>query len=235
MKITYAYTQDVRGTKDWATAIVYPVGEYVKVGKDTYRSLIAHTSGVFATDLDAGRWVLDMNAAVPTGFPQNDNQKNVIFSFNVGDWRCTIQPNPVGSTVAVEVPAKVLRQAAMPGSGLAVPAPAGGDRGPHEDWLFLQDSVEYTYTTRQLVGAGVIEKQMPVGAVVGQEGRMILYKGATTIKADDWTERLIRPFLITAADLATRQTGQPSSGSAPTVNAAARTITNNGGDGYNHI
>lgn len=235
MKITYAYTQDVRGTKDWATGITYPVNEYVKVGKDTYRSLTAHTSGTFSTDLAAGKWVLDMNAVVPSAFPQNDQQKNAIFSFNVGDWRCTIQPNPVGSSVAVEVPAKVLRQPAVPGSGLAVPAPGVGDRGPHEDYLFLQDSVEYTYTTRQLVAAGVIEKQMPVGAVPGQEGRMILYKGATTIKADDWTERLIRPFLITAADVANRQTGQPASGSAPTINAAARTITDNGGDGYNHI
>lgn len=171
--------------------------------------------------------------------PGNDCMKNMVFSFTLGDARFTVQPNPPGSTQAVEVPAKILRQGALVGSGITIPTPAVGDRGPHEDFLFMKDSVEYTYTTRALVGGGVIEKQMPSGAQIGDEGRMILYKGCTSV-ADagangTWTARLVRPFIISAADLTDRQTGWPSSGSVPTIDVTSKSVVNNGGDGYAHI
>ena len=103
----------------------------------------------------------------------------------------------------------------------------------------MQDSVEYTYTTRALITGGVVEKQMPVGAQVGQEGRMILYKGATSVANagpdGDWTERLVRPFLITAADIANRESSQPASGAVPTVDPTTMSVVDNSGDGYNHV
>lgn len=44
----------VRGV--WVTATAYAAGNIVKQGTGTYLALSAHTSGVFATDLAAGKW-----------------------------------------------------------------------------------------------------------------------------------------------------------------------------------
>jgi len=51
-------TLDLTTITDWATATVYTVNHGVLFGFNLYRCLIAHTSGDFATDLAAGRWVL---------------------------------------------------------------------------------------------------------------------------------------------------------------------------------
>jgi hypothetical protein len=174
----------------------------------------------------------------PYGIDANDTAKNRVIGFTLGDFRLVVQPGPPGNTTPVEVPSKLLREPAVAQSGIQVPAAGVGDLKPNEDFLFIRDSVEYTYTTRELIGTTVIEKQMPVGAVAGMEGRMILYKGCTTLGdaiVGNWTGRLIRPFLITAADLANRQTGWAAPGSAPTVDATNKLIVDNGGDGYNHI
>ena len=42
----------------WVTATAYSVGASVTHGSAFYRALVAHTSGVFATDLAAGNWIL---------------------------------------------------------------------------------------------------------------------------------------------------------------------------------
>jgi hypothetical protein len=42
----------------WATAKSYLFGNAVTINSNLYRCLVAHTSGVFATDLAAGKWVL---------------------------------------------------------------------------------------------------------------------------------------------------------------------------------
>lgn len=41
----------------WVTSTVYAVGNFVTNGGITYYCLVAHTSGTFATDLAAGKWV----------------------------------------------------------------------------------------------------------------------------------------------------------------------------------
>jgi lambda family phage minor tail protein L len=43
-------------TTAWATSTVYAVGALVNSSSFSYRCLIAHTSGTFATDLAAGKW-----------------------------------------------------------------------------------------------------------------------------------------------------------------------------------
>lgn len=162
-----------------------------------------------------------------------NTQKNIVLSFTLGDQ--IIKVEPTAASVSFEVPAKVLRNAGAAGSGLV---PTNTGKGPHQDYLFMRDSLEYSYTTRALVGGSVVEKIMPVGAVPGMEGRMILYKGCTDIKdclTGNWTARLIRPFTINATDLQDRESGWPSSGSAPTVDVASKSIVDNGGDGYNHV
>lgn len=175
---------------------------------------------------------------LPPEIYASDIAKNKVIGFTLGDFRVVVQPGPPGNTTPVEVPSKLMREPTLAMSGVQVPPAGVGDLKPNEDFMFMRDSVEYTYVTRTLVGGGVIEKQMPVGAVPGMEGRMILYKGCTTLGdaiVGNWTARLIRPFLITAADLTDRQTGWPASGSAPTVDATNKLIVDNGGDGYNHI
>lgn len=167
------------------------------------------------------------------GMSQN-TLKNIVLSTTLGDTIIKVEPT-AQSGLTFECPAKILRNGGCAGSGFT---PTNTGKGPHQDYLFMRDSVEYTYVTRALVGGSVVEKQMPVGAVVGQEGRMILYKGATTLAMVDvggWSARLIRPFVITAADLADRETGWPASGAAPTVDVASKSIVDNGGDGYNHV
>ncbi|WP_441280380.1 hypothetical protein [Tardiphaga sp. 862_B3_N1_1] len=42
----------------WATATSYLVNKSVVQNSSLYRALVAHISGVFATDLAAGKWVL---------------------------------------------------------------------------------------------------------------------------------------------------------------------------------
>lgn len=43
---------------EWATATVYAVNDLITHSGSTYVGLIAHTSGTFATDLAAGKWML---------------------------------------------------------------------------------------------------------------------------------------------------------------------------------
>jgi hypothetical protein len=51
----------------WVTATPYVVGNFVTTGGHTYRCDIAHTSGVFATDLAALKWILTDTIYAPAG------------------------------------------------------------------------------------------------------------------------------------------------------------------------
>jgi hypothetical protein len=52
----------------WSTAVTYSVGASVVQSSTLYRCLVVHTSGVFATDLAAARWLLiTALQAGPTG------------------------------------------------------------------------------------------------------------------------------------------------------------------------
>src|SRR5258707_12419004 len=51
----------------WATATAYLLGNPVSINSNLYRCLIPHTSGVFATDLAAGKWLFV--SAVQAGPP----------------------------------------------------------------------------------------------------------------------------------------------------------------------
>lgn len=71
----------------WLTATSYPARDMVKQGTGTYVSVAAHTSGVFATDLAAGKWVLLFDSSnyvasgisfTPTGTVSATNVQNAI-------------------------------------------------------------------------------------------------------------------------------------------------------------
>lgn len=57
-KTTVTITPTVTGIAAWVTTTVYAVGNHVTNGGNTYRCLIAHTSGTFATDLAALKWTV---------------------------------------------------------------------------------------------------------------------------------------------------------------------------------
>lgn len=56
----------------WQTSTAYVVGNYVTQTAVIYYCLIAHTSGTFATDLAAGKWIAQTKLEIPTIFQQAD-------------------------------------------------------------------------------------------------------------------------------------------------------------------
>lgn len=158
---------------------------------------------------------------------------NVVASVMIGDVMIKVEPAQDGAEH--EVPAKILKIGEVRGSGITLIA---GGRTPNQDYMFMEDSTEFTYHLRQVVGGAVTEKIMPAGAVEGREGQLVLYKGITTIAqlaAGEWTERLIRPFVINADDIAAKDSGWPESGDAPSIDIPAKSIVDEGGDGYKHV
>ena len=76
---------------DWSASRAYAVSTIVNFNAATYLSTIAHTSGtVFATDLNAGKWILIANAAINTSSSAVDkfegdgstNQFTLSFSYS---------------------------------------------------------------------------------------------------------------------------------------------------------
>ena len=63
----------------WATGNIYSVGNYVTSGGTTYYCTASHTSGTFATDLGAGRWVAQTILEVPTPYTAS-NLREVQFA-----------------------------------------------------------------------------------------------------------------------------------------------------------
>lgn len=54
-------TLSINSLADWTTATEYVVSDTVYYGNNVYRCIVAHTSGVFATDLAANKWELFLN------------------------------------------------------------------------------------------------------------------------------------------------------------------------------
>jgi len=59
---------EVSGVAAWLTATPYVVGDYRTNTGTTYRCIVAHTSGTFATDLAAGKWVAQTAYELVTPF-----------------------------------------------------------------------------------------------------------------------------------------------------------------------
>lgn len=163
---------------------------------------------------------------------------NVVLSVNIGDFKFTVEPrlktDGAGNIIdnEIEVPAKILRHESIPPQLEVV---AGG-YGPHQDYVFVRQSDALIYETQEVVGTGIVVKKMAAGARPGDVGIMFLYKGATTItdiRDGNWTERLTREFVVTASDIANRESGWPQSGAAPTI--SEKKVIDQGGDGYLHI
>ena len=59
-------------TTGWITATPYVVGNFVKESSIIYYCIVDHTSGVFATDLTAGKWVAQDIYEVPHAYEEAD-------------------------------------------------------------------------------------------------------------------------------------------------------------------
>ena len=70
------YTQgaqvQVASAPAWITATAYIVGNFVTSSSTTYYCLVAHTSGTFATDLQAGKWVAQTAYQIVTPWASAD-------------------------------------------------------------------------------------------------------------------------------------------------------------------
>ena len=56
----------------WVTATGYSIGDFVSESSTVYRCLTAHTSGTFATDLAADKWVADTVYSIYTPYAEDD-------------------------------------------------------------------------------------------------------------------------------------------------------------------
>lgn len=81
LKLLTTGTAVVRGT--WTTATVYAPKDLVTQSGNTYICAVAHTSGVFATDLAAVRWVLFQIGTNPTAAAMPFSPTANILSTNV--------------------------------------------------------------------------------------------------------------------------------------------------------
>lgn len=70
------YTDDgqivVSSATAWQTATAYVVGDYVSQSGTIYYCIVAHTSGTFATDLAANKWVAQTIYEIPTPYTEDE-------------------------------------------------------------------------------------------------------------------------------------------------------------------
>lgn len=69
---TTASAVTVSGAAAWVTATAYEVGDYVTESSTIYYCTTAHTSGVFATDLTANKWVAQTAYEIPAPYALAD-------------------------------------------------------------------------------------------------------------------------------------------------------------------
>lgn len=84
-------TNGIAPATAWATGTSYLVGAPVVQAGSLYRAVIAHTSGVFATDLAAGKWVFV--ASLTAAFVAGDNLTLTGNTFSVSPSPHFVTPN----------------------------------------------------------------------------------------------------------------------------------------------
>lgn len=93
----------------WATGTAYAVPQAIIDGTSLYQCVIAHTSGVFATDLAAGNWILLCNLGAAAVLPYDTNFVYNVpitgFSLTLSAWHTVLDPAGVLATGTLMMPA----------------------------------------------------------------------------------------------------------------------------------
>jgi hypothetical protein len=84
-------SKPVAAVAGWITAHAYVVGDYVMQSATMYYCKIAHTSGTFATDLTAGKWVQQVILERPTPYLEADLRE--IQYCQINDLMYLVHPN----------------------------------------------------------------------------------------------------------------------------------------------
>lgn len=77
---------------EWATGVAFSARDTAFVGSKLYRAVIAHTAGVFATDLAAGKWEELTDLATGAGVITSFNSRVGVVVPEVGDYAAFYQP-----------------------------------------------------------------------------------------------------------------------------------------------
>jgi hypothetical protein len=82
---TEVFTNGINYVTPWLTGTSYAVGNSVSQANVIYRCLVAHTSGVFATDLAAGKWTIMIDLSSVGSFSAGTFTGNgVTTAYNLG-------------------------------------------------------------------------------------------------------------------------------------------------------
>lgn len=104
----------------WGTARAYAAKDLVTQGTGTYVCAVTHTSGVFATDLAAGKWVSIFDTASYTAGGVSFTPTGTIAATNVQSAVAEVASEAAQKTSAVQVLSTIaaLKALATPGSDL---------------------------------------------------------------------------------------------------------------------
>jgi hypothetical protein len=123
----------------WIVATTYQAGANVIQSANLYRALVAHTSGVFATDLAAGKWVLVGNlVAGPTGAAGPAN------TLAIG----TVTTGSVAATITGVAPNQTLNLVIPPGAQGNTGLTGAGYGGSSTTSLLIANTVTKVFTTQ---------------------------------------------------------------------------------------
>lgn len=153
-QLSTALVTGITAATPWTTSTAYAVNNIVSVTSTAiYRCLVAHTSGTFATDLAAGKWVLLLDITTPlatTGtfvsgtFTGNGVQTAYNLGYTINNAERVIwTENGVVKTPGVDytISGTTLTRLAAPGNGVAI------------SWRLLGSSVSYAFGTASITGS----------------------------------------------------------------------------------
>ena len=161
----------------WLTGVTYQVNTNVIQNSALYRCLVLHTSGVFASDLGAVRWLLITSLqAGPTGATGATGPSNTL---TIG----TVTGGSAAATITGTSPNQTLNLVLPTG---ATGATGAGYSGTSATSLLIANSVTKTFTTQAglayLVGDYIRAKSNANGANY-MEGMVSSYSGTTLAMA----------------------------------------------------
>jgi hypothetical protein len=127
----------------WLTVTAYVVGDYITNGGTMYYCLVAHTSGTFATDLAANKWVAQTIYEIPTPYAEADltnlkfaqsadtlyichpdHASLTLLRFSHDDWDLVTYVNKGGPFMLSNTTAKTLTMSHTTGTGRTLTASA---------------------------------------------------------------------------------------------------------------